>query len=168
VNHLRPDEIEALVMHGDPLSDDSRRHLASCPACAGLVEREARLELAIYDGAAALRDERGAGAGAAPAPAASGAARGSLVWTYALSAIAIIMLGVAALLLMRQERYVRPPTTAASMDSRGGTRVAPPPLDARFSPDTPCLRDPRTYMPGFDVVPPEPPGLRTTIHAPKP
>src|SRR5206468_10108946 len=77
VNHLTPDEIEALVMRGDPLPDTSRRHVATCPACAGRVEREARLELAIYDAAAALGDEREASSGAGRAPIAAGATGGA-------------------------------------------------------------------------------------------
>jgi hypothetical protein len=152
VSHLTPDEIETLVMHGDAPSDASRRHLAACPACARRVEREARLELAIYDGAAGLGDER-----ATPA------------WRYAWAGAAILVLGIAGWLIeLRREAPTPPSVIHAAWNPRTAAALTPPPLDARFPPDTPCLRDPRAFMPGFDVRPPEPPGSRVTTPALRP
>ena len=162
MNHLTPDEIEALVMHGDPLPDAARRHLAACVACARVIEHEARLELEIYDAVAALAEERPSDADVGRAPMAAGAVAGAPVWQYALTAAAVLMLVVVGLLVVRPDHPTTPAAAAAVMKSLKGTVVVPPPVGARWPVDTPCLRDPRTYLPGFDVVPPEPPGLRVT------
>ncbi len=151
MNHLTQDEIEALVMHGDAAADVTRRHLAACPACARRVEREARLELAIYDGAAGLGPER-----AAPR------------WRYAWAGVAILVLGIAGWLIELRREPPPPSVAHAPWNPRSGTAPPPPPLDARWSPDTPCLRDPRTFMPGFDVRPPEAPGSPATTPALRP
>lgn len=152
MNHLTPDEIEALVIHGDAPVDASRRHLAACPACARRIEREARLELGIYDGAAGL-----------------GAERVSPGWRYAWAGAAMLFLGIAGLLIvLRRETPTPLSVIHASRNPRTAAALAPPPLDARLPPDTPCLRDPRTFMPGFDVLPPEPPGSRATTSAFRP
>jgi hypothetical protein len=168
MNHLTPDEVEAFVVCGDPLPDAARRHLAGCAACARVVQREARLELEIYDAVAEVAEARPPGAVDGKAPMAAGATEGTPVWRHALTAASVLMLGVVGLLVMRRDRPPPPHMTAVSMNSLRGTMIAPRPVGARWPPDTPCLRDPRTYMPGFDVVPPEPPGMRATMPAMKP
>ena len=168
MSHLTPDEIEALVVCGDPLPDASRRHLAACASCARIVAREARLETEIYDAVAALAEERPSSADVGRAPMDAGATAGTPIWRYVLATAAVLTLGVVGLLFVRRDQPTPPAVTPGTMNPLKGTMMAPPPLGARWPPDTPCLRDPRSYMPGFDVVPPETPGLRATISALKP
>ena len=160
MSHLTPDEVEALVMHGDPPPDGARRHLAACAACARVLEHEARLELEIYEAVAELTEAHPQGAVDGRAPMTADAAAGARVWRYALTAAAVLTLVVAGLLAVRRDHPTPPAVAAAAMKSLEGTLVVPPPVGARWPVDTPCLRDPRAYLPGFDVAPPDQPGLR--------
>jgi hypothetical protein len=140
MNHLASEEIAAIVTGGDAPSLASRRHLATCTECAGRLEREARLEMEIYEAASAL------GTGAVPSVASPG-------WRITMSAAAVLFLAVVGWIGWPRERPDRStsPTTIAS------TLAEPP-----------CLRDPRSFAPGYDVQAPEPPGLRVTPPAARP
>jgi hypothetical protein len=133
LEHLSPAEIEAIVMGAEPADEPVRRHMSECPVCAERLEREARLEEALHEGALANSAVRSVRVGAE-------------AWRVVLPAAATLVIVAAGAWLAtsrnREVALVVPMSAAPAM------------MHDEPRQDAPGLRDPMSFAPGYVVIAP--------------